>query len=213
MTVRTTLSKALGIVSVLFISFSLAGVGFSGDEWTSLFNGKDLTGWRLHGGEKWVVEDGAILSESTTKKYAYLATEKTYRDFVLKLRFKAEAPGNSGVFFRSTLDGTDIRGIQFEVDPSPRNLTGGLYESGGRMWLIKPTEEGQRAYKPGEWNEIELHAHGKRIRTVVNGVTVADYTDPEPRFHEGVIALQIHEGDDVKIRWKDIQIREFKIDN
>jgi hypothetical protein len=211
MTLHMSTLKAFGIVSVLFACFSLPANPFPAEAgWVSLFNGKDLSGWKLHGGEKWYVEDGAIVCEGTTKKYAYLATEKTYRDFILKLRFKAEAPGNSGVFFRSALDGTDIRGIQFEVDPSPRNLTGGLYESGGRMWLIKPTEEGQRAYKPGEWNEIELQAHGSRIVTKVNGVTVADFTDPEPRFHEGVIALQIHEGDDVKIRWKDIAIRELK---
>ena len=114
----------------------------------SLFNGKNLTGWKNNGAEKWIVDQGAILCESAANKYGYLTTEKTYRDFNLRLKFKGEAAGNSGVFFHSRITGInpdhgpDIEGMQVEVDPSVGKHTGGLYESGGRGWVKMPTPEG-----------------------------------------------------------------------
>ena len=182
--------------------------------WVALFNGRDLSGWTNNGAEKWVVEDGTILCESTAGKYGYLTTEKTYRDFTLRLRFKGEAKGNSGVFVRSRIlgidpqHGPDIEGMQIEVDPSVGHHTGGLYESGGRGWLIQPTAEGESVLKTGEWNELEVLAHGNHIVTRLNGIQIVDYTDPAPRFTDGVIGLQIHTGGGVRMRWKDIYIQE-----
>src|SRR4051812_46799204 len=76
-----------------------------------LFNGKDLTGWKIYGTEKWYVENGELICESgPDKKYGYLATEKFYKNFDLSLEFKQEANGNSGVFFRSTVEGTKVSG-------------------------------------------------------------------------------------------------------
>ncbi len=183
--------------------------------WIPLFNGKDLTGWKNNGEEKWVAEDGTILCESTHNKYGYLTTEKTYRDFDLRLRFKGETGGNSGVFFHSRIigidpeHGPDIEGMQVEVDPNIGKHTGGLYESGGRGWLIQPTPEGERALKPiGQWNDLDISVRGNHIVTRLNGVQIVDYTDPAPRFTDGVVGLQIHTGGGVKVRWKDIAIQE-----
>lgn len=183
--------------------------------WVALFNGKDLTGWKNNGEERWVAEDGTILCESTHNKYGYLTTEKTYRDFDLRLRFKGETGGNSGVFFHSRIigidpeHGPDIEGMQVEVDPNIGKHTGGLYESGGRGWLIQPTPEGERALKPiGQWNDLEISVRGNHIVTRLNGVQIVDYTDAAPRFTDGVVGLQIHTGGGVKVRWKDIAIQE-----
>jgi hypothetical protein len=181
--------------------------------WIPLFNGKDLAGWKNNGEEKWIAERGTILCESSANKYGYLATEKTYRDFDLRLKFKGEASGNSGVFFHSKITGIDpqhgpdVEGMQVEVDPSVGKHTGGLYESGGRGWVIQPSSEGELALKPGEWNDLELSVHGSHIITRLNGVRVADYNDAAPKFTDGVIALQIHTGGGVRMRWKDIYIR------
>jgi len=181
-------------------------------DWVALFNGKDLTGWKNNGAEKWVVEDGAILGESTVGHYGYLTTEKTFTDFVLRLRFKPEG-GNSGVFLRSKITGDnpkwgpDIEGMQVEVDPARH--TGGLYESGGRGWVALPTAEGERAIKPNDWNEMEIAAEGRHYVTRLNGVQIADWSDPAPRFTEGVIGLQLHTGGGVKILFKDIYILEL----
>jgi hypothetical protein len=98
--------------------------------------------------------------------------------------------------------------MQVEVDPSVGRHTGGLYESGGRGWLIQPTAQGESALKPGEWNELDVSVHGNHIVTRLNGVQIVDYTDPAPRFTDGVIALQIHTGGGVRMRWKDIYIQE-----
>lgn len=182
----------------------------------ALFNGKDLTGWHNNGDEKWVVESGTILCESTANKYGYLTTDKTYRNFELRLKFKSEALGNSGVFLRSKITGIDpehgpdIEGMQVEVDPSIGNHTGGLYESGGRGWVAQPTAEGEKALKPGEWNDLYVLADGPHIVTKLNGVTIVDFVDPKPQFTDGVIGLQIHTGGGVKMRWKDILIQEIK---
>ncbi|HWC19425.1 MAG TPA: DUF1080 domain-containing protein, partial [Terriglobales bacterium] len=138
-------------------------------DWSSLFNGKDLAGWKVNGDEKWTVEQGTIVGESTAGKYGYLTTEKSYRDFDLRLKFKGEANGNSGVFLRSRITGVnpehgpDIEGMQVEVDPNPGKHTGGLYESGGRGWVVMPTADGEKALKQGDWNELEVSAHGNHI--------------------------------------------------
>jgi hypothetical protein len=180
--------------------------------WVSLFNGKDLSGWRAHGAEKWVVENGEILGESTVGKYGYLTTEKTYRDFLLRVRFKCEGEGNYGVFLRSRITGQsetgpDIEGTQVEVDP--KRHTGGIYESGGRGWVALPTEEGERAIKPRDWNDLEIAIEGKHVVTRLNGVQIVDYYDPAPRFMEGVVGLQLHTGGGARVHWKDIFIQEL----
>lgn len=184
----------------------------TGKGWTRLFNGKNLDGWKPYGDEKWVVEDGTILGESAAGKYGYLVTDQAYRDFDLRVRFKGEAKGNSGLFYHSKItgaskDGPDIEGVQAEVDPTPGQHTGGLYESGGRGWLIQPTPEGEKALKPGEWNLLEVSAHGSHVITRLNGMVIADYHDDAPKFTDGAIALQIHTGGGVKVRWKDLEIR------
>jgi len=180
--------------------------------WVPLFNGKDLTGWKKNGEEKWIAEQGTILSESTANKYGYLTTEKTYRNFNLRLKFKGEATGNSGVFFHARITGVDpqhgpdIEGMQVEVDPNVGKHTGGLYESGGRGWLVMPTAEGEKALKSGQWNDLEVSVAGNHMVTRLNGTIVADYTDGSPRFTDGLIGLQIHTGGGVRMRWKDIYI-------
>jgi len=174
--------------------------------WVPLFNGKDLSGWKIHGEKaQWHVEDGVIVGESEGGEYGYLATDKTYRDFSLKVKFRCEGKGNSGVFFHSTLDGVNIRGIQAEVDP--KGNTAGLYESGGRAWIVRPDPSLQEHFRQDGWNEMELTVDGNRITTRLNGLPGVDYTDQEPRFTDGVIALQIHSGGGVRVLWKDILIR------
>ncbi len=91
-----------------FLCISMIIVFSSCAQKVSLFNGKDLAGWKVYGTEKWYVENGELICESgPDAQYGYLATEKTYKDFDLTVDFLQEANGNSGVFFRSTIDGAD----------------------------------------------------------------------------------------------------------
>jgi hypothetical protein len=202
------------LAAAIFLSAAVVALAPAQSTWVLLFNGKDLTGWKNNGEEKWVVEQGTILCESVANKYGYLTTEKTYRDFNLRLKFKGEAAGNSGVFLRSRIiridpeHGPDIEGMQVEVDPNAGKHTGGLYESGGRGWVEMPTAEGEQALKPGEWNDLEVSVQGNHIVTQLNGVKIVDFTDAAPKFIDGVIGLQIHTGGGVRMRWKDIFIQE-----
>ena len=176
---------------------------------TSLFNGEDLNGWVVHGTEKWYVQDGNIVCESgPDKAYGYLATEDSFKDFDLTLQFKQEADGNSGVFFRSSLDGTTISGWQAEVAP-PGHDTGGVYESYGRGWLIKPEPEKDAALKMGEWNTMRIRAHGDKVTTWLNGQQMIELQDEKIGEAQGQIALQIHDGGGIKVRWRKISLREI----
>jgi hypothetical protein len=179
------------------------------DKWKSLFNGKNLVGWEIHGTEKWYVEDGLLVCESgPDQEYGYLATKKHYDDFILELDFQQEADGNSGVFFRSTLDGTKISGWQVEVAP-PGNDTGGIYESYGRGWLVKIPEEKEDILKMGEWNTLRIKVVGDKVTTWLNGQEMVNLKDEKIGQGKGGIALQIHSGGGIKVRWKNIKIQEI----
>jgi hypothetical protein len=176
----------------------------------SLFNGHDLTGWKINGTEKWNVENGELIAESgPDKEYGYLTTEKPYKNFILKLDFKQEENGNSGVFFRSSVEGTKISGWQVEVAP-PGLHTGGIYESYGRGWLIKPDAEGEKALKFGKWNTMKIEVKNDEITTWLNGKKMVHLKDSLIGRGQGVIALQIHAGGGIKVAWKNILIKELK---
>ncbi|WP_421804136.1 3-keto-disaccharide hydrolase [Flagellimonas sp.] len=172
----------------------------------SLFNGKNLDGWINHGEEKWYVEDGELICESGPKgEYGYLSTEKNYKDFELTLEFKQEADGNSGVFIRSTFDGTKVSGWQVEVAP-PGKDTGGIYESYGRGWLIKPDPEKDKALKMGEWNTMKIRVEGPKVTSWLNGTEMVHLEDEKIGEGEGAIALQIHDGGGIKVKWRNIEL-------
>ena len=172
----------------------------------SIFNGKDLTGWKIYGTEKWYVEKGQLVCESgPDKKYGYLATEKFYKNFDLTLEFLQESNGNSGVFFRSTIEGTKISGWQCEVAPKG-NDTGGIYESYGRGWLRQIDDEKENILKPDKWNKLRLRVEGNRVQTWLNGEPMVDFTDDKIGQANGSIALQIHDGGGIKVRWRKIMI-------
>ncbi|MEY3324487.1 MAG: hypothetical protein RLZ11_801 [Bacteroidota bacterium] len=176
---------------------------------TKLFNGIDLTGWQINGTEKWYVENGELICESgSDKEYGYLTTNKFYKNFILKLEFKQEANGNSGVFFRSTVKGTVVRGWQVEVAPSGQH-TGGIYESYGRGWLIKPDSASEKYLKMGEWNKMKIHVEDDRVVTYLNGHQMVSIKDEKIGIGEGGIALQIHSGGGIKVRWRNIQLKEL----
>ncbi|MFZ9236603.1 MAG: 3-keto-disaccharide hydrolase [Algoriphagus sp.] len=174
-----------------------------------LFNGKDLTGWIVYGTEKWYVEKGLLVSESGPDKgYGYLGTTAEYGDFEVELEFKQEANGNSGVFIRSTVDGTKVSGWQVEVAP-PGNNTGGIYESYGRGWLIKPDPEKDKALKFGEWNTMRIVVQGDRVISYVNGVEMVNYADEKIGAGKGGVLLQIHDGGGIKVYWRNIVLKKL----
>ncbi len=175
----------------------------------SLFNGKDLTGWKIFGTEKWWAEDSLLICESgPDEKYGYLGTERYYKDFDLTLEFKQEADGNSGVFVRSVIEGTKIAGWQVEVAPKNHD-TGGIYESYGRGWLEQIPDEKENILIENEWNKMHIKVVGNEITTWLNGTQMVNLKDEKIGAAVGRIALQIHAGGGIKILWRNIELKEL----
>jgi hypothetical protein len=194
----------------IFLLSICASAAWSQQDSVSLFNGKDLSGWTIHGTEKWYVENGELVCESgPDMQYGYLSTDKLYYNFELSVQFKLEANGNSGVFIRSGIEGTKISGWQVEVAP-PGLHTGGIYESYGRGWLIQPKPEDEKMLKAGEWNTMRILVKNDEVTSWLNGKEMVHLKDEKIGMEKGFIALQIHDGGGIKVRWKNMVIKELK---
>ena len=194
----------------LFLLLTLLSTFAFSQRSVPIFNGKDLSGWTINGTEKWYVDSsGQLVCESgPDKQYGYLSTNKRYKNFVLTLSFKQEANGNSGVFFRSSIEGVKISGWQVEVAPINMH-TGGVYESYGRGWLIQPTAAQEQYLRVGKWNTMKIKVNGDTVTTWLNNHQMIQLSDEKIGKGEGFIALQIHDGGGIKVRWKDIRIQEL----
>jgi hypothetical protein len=190
------------IINALFIFFLIS---LNVDK-TVLFNGIDLTGWKIYGTEKWYVKDNLLICESGPDKgYGYLATEKFYDNFILTLEFNQESDGNSGVFFRSNIEGIKISGWQVEVAP-PGSHSGGIYESYGRGWLIQPPSEYDDVVVLNQWNFMKIKVFNNEVTTWINGIKMININDDKIGKGIGSIALQIHDGGNIMVKWKNINI-------
>jgi hypothetical protein len=204
------------------------------DEMVPLFDGKTLTGWEQHSGTaEYRVQDGVIIGKTVPNTgNSFLCTAKKYSNFILELEFKVDPSMNSGVQFRSNyytketeveiagkkkkFPADRVHGYQFEIDPSPRAYTGGIYDEGRRGWLfdLKNNEAARKAFKQGEWNQIRIECRGDSLKTFLNGVAAADLKDSVTA--EGVIALQVHgigknqAAVGKEVMWKNIRIQELK---
>jgi hypothetical protein len=199
------MKKILLSISILLLLSSFA----SPQKKQSIFNGKDLTGWKIYGTEKWYVDKGQLVCESgPDKQYGYLATDKFYKNFDLTVEFLQQSNGNSGVFFRSTIEGTKIAGWQCEVAPKGHD-SGGIYESYKRGWLHQIPDELEDILKPGEWNTMRIKLVGPEVTTWLNGQEMTHLNDSLIGTATGRIALQIHNGGGIKVRWKNLIIRQL----
>ncbi|MDZ4710195.1 MAG: DUF1080 domain-containing protein [Saprospiraceae bacterium] len=176
-----------------------------------LFNTKNLDGWTVVGTEKWYVENGELVCASGPDKgYGYLATQESFKNFDLRLEFKQEADGNSGVFFHSSFEGTRVTGWQAEVAPAGHS-TGGIYESYKRGWLIKPTGGKDTKYlKADDWNTMRILVKNNKVTTWLNGHKMITLKDDMIGSRTGQLALQIHDGGGIKVRWRNMFVKVLK---
>ncbi|MBW3624672.1 MAG: DUF1080 domain-containing protein [Armatimonadetes bacterium] len=178
-------------------------------EWKPLWNGRSFNGWEKIGGGDWKIEDGVIhgTSARSEPRHGHLITRKQYGDFAVRLKYKANR-GNSGLYFRVDKSGdAGVSGFQAEIDPEKD--AGGLYETGGRAWVVQPKpEDVKKWYKPNDWNEMTVTALGPRVVVHVNGQKTAELLN-DPGRRRGHIALQLHGGQDMDVQFKDIEIMEL----
>ncbi len=176
-----------------------------------LYNGKDLKGWELFGDMKVSVdEEGNLLTENgDDRKYGYFCTRKYYKDFDLTVEFKEASNGNSGLFFHSYIQGFNtVCGWQCEVAPKG-NDTGGIYESYGRGWLYQIPDEKEEILKPTDWNTLRLRVEGNHVQTWLNGEPMTDLEDELIGSVGGRLMLQMHDGNDIKVFWRNFNIVEL----
>jgi len=227
-------------VVLLAVLLSATASSSAGEEdFTSLFDGKTLTGWtinclpkdRQQAATAWTVDEGTLLANTMGHKdhfYILLSTNKEYGDFVLRLRFQVERgiTGNSGIQIRSRYNPKTgwMEGPQIDINPPNPQLTGKLWNEGPgpHRWLSNEPIQGMKFFYADEgdgWNDLEISAKGMRIQSVLNGVTVVDYDGSgvlDDELHKkhnvgtkGVIGLQIHSFHELKLRFKDIRIKEL----
>ena len=183
-----------------------------------LFNGKDFTGWKqLNGKAKYTIEKDEIVGTTVFgEANSFLATEKDYGDFVLEFEYKVDSTMNSGVQFRSEskpdYQNGRVHGYQFEIDPSKRAWTGGIYDEARRDWLytmdLNPASK--IAFKQGQWNKVKIECIGNDMRTWMNGFPCAYVIDN--MTPKGFVALQVHsinkkEDEGRQIRWRNLRIQ------
>lgn len=198
--------SVLGILGTLVLAGTVRGQ----DKFQPLFDGKTLKGW--HGDQElWRVEDGVIVGTTDNKQIkrnSFLATTNTYRNFVLRLKFKLRNH-NSGVQFRSKQHPDYVvRGYQADI--ADNQYLGILYEEGGRGILKNvDSKEVAKHFKPDDWNEYVITVDGPHITQALNGFTTVDYTEEDEAkgAKEGIIAFQLHTGPKMEIRFKDIEIK------
>ena len=175
--------------------------------WQPLFDGESFKGWHTLVGGKWQIKDGIIVGTSTKdeKYHGQLVCNDIYDDFTIRLKFNA-VKGNSGLYFRvdKVAGPVAVAGFQAEIDEA--NDVGGIYETNGREWVVQPSREDvKKWFKPGQWNEMTVSAHGDRVVVHVNGFKTADIVD-KPSRKSGYISLQLHAESDVEVMFKDIEI-------
>lgn len=190
--------------------------------WKNLFNGKDLTGWKqLNGKARYTVRNGTIVGTTVFgEPNSFLATDLDYVDFILELEFRVDSTMNSGVQFRSEskpeYKNGRVHGYQYEIDPSKRGWTGGIYDEGRRDWLypLDLNPPAKNAFQQGRWNKARIECIGTVIRTWINGVPAAYLVDE--MSPKGFIALQVHainkkEEEGKQISWRNIRIQTQRL--
>lgn len=194
------------LLGLVFVASALAGLALAEEGWTTLFNGKDLAGWKSVGRGHWTVEEGAIVGRNDTEKPGnyWLVSDQEYDNFILRLKYWITAGGNSGVAVRdpSRAQGPQTPAhIGYEIQILDRK---GAKMPNGSIYLIQPAVEG--LHRSEEWNEMEIRCQGPRIEVWVNGAKAAE--TEHTRSARGAIGFQIHDRKAV-VKFKDIQIKKL----
>jgi hypothetical protein len=218
--------RSLGISGwlVLTIALSAAGSARTTDDkppegFEPLFNGKDLTGWKVHGGkmDSWGAENGVMFT--TGVGGGWLLTEKEYDNFELQLEYKVPKGGNSGVGLRAPRQG-DIAysGMEIQIldDPAPeyKDIRPGQHT--GSIYDVVPSSK-QPSKPVGEWNRYHITAKGRHITVELNGEKIVDADLDEYKDHAkkhpgimrttGCIGLQSHTD---RVEFRNIYVKVLK---
>jgi len=199
---------ALNTLSIAYLLLLLTSVSSAQKieaPWKSLFNGENLTAWKMVGDKGLAyVQNGEIILQRTkdTKEHTFVTTKKKYSDFILEIDFKMDAPGfSTGVLIRcvdanSSPDTSRVRlyGYQIKIDNTVRNWTGGIFDDFGGTWKwmydLSNNEPARQAFRTNDWNTFRIEAIGNNIKVWLNGVPSTNLIND--KYSKGYIALKIH---------------------
>jgi hypothetical protein len=167
----------------------------------AIFNGTDLTGWKVVGGPYWKVVDNAIVGENDAeKKGSMLYTGQSYGDVIVEgeVRFTGEI--DSGIMVRKP----ELQ-VQIGVSRSlKKDMTCSFYT--GKYPEEARAPQAADLLKPGEWNRIRVEAKGDTFTVWLNGEQVSQYTSDTYR-EPAPIGLQIHPGLVMKVEFRDLRAK------
>jgi hypothetical protein len=209
------LNRAGSVLALFFCLTQLA----SSQEWTPLFNGKNLDGWEQKNGlAKYEVRDGCIVGSSVPDSpNSFLCTKQTYANFELEFEVKVDKELNSGVQIRSESKPNYQKGRVhgYQVEIAVGGFSGGIYDEARRAKFLnaeKPTEEIRALLKDKEWSKFRILCQGDHIQTWVDGKPVTDLKDDLTK--SGFIGLQVHavgkRVEPLQAQWRNIRLRELK---
>lgn len=202
----------------LLVAAAPIALAADNNQFVSLYNGKDLTGWETTGNWR-PLEDGSLLiqpraGEKGWQRYdAYLWSTKTYDDFVLDLEYAYPSGGNSGVFFRvKDPDDPVNTGIEAQIlDSSQHEGKLTAHDHGGIIRTAAPAKNMSKP--PGQWNRMTITCRGHHLQVELNGEQIIDVQlDKSPvkdRPLAGYIGLQDH-GEPNNIRFRNIRIKPLR---
>lgn len=197
----------------IFTAYSLslaASVGFLaagawGQDWERLFDGTTLAGWTATGKGTWTIADGALTGAMAAgNPESYLISQRRAGDFAMRLKFQW-IRGNSGVNFRNERKGELVLGIQSDLEGG--NTSGWLYDNVKAAYVAR-NDSVKAWYKAGAWNDLWIEAIGEDISVSLNGKRTAAYRDAGGR-KEGVFAFQLHAGQAMEVRFRDIEMKDL----
>jgi serine/threonine protein kinase/formylglycine-generating enzyme required for sulfatase activity len=171
----------------------------------SLFNGKDLTGWKTNPDQpdNWRVENG-ILTGSGERVSDLFTTREDFKAFHLRVEARINDGGNSGVFFRVQPNSAGRYEARINSTKRDPNKTGSLDPPANNVIVAY----GDSIVSPGEWFNMEVIAVENHFVITVNGTTTVDYWDSDRHFASGAIGLQLHNPRTV-VEFRKIEIKEL----
>jgi hypothetical protein len=207
----TTLFRVAPLLFALFFQAAPTEQG-----WTSLFNGKDLSGWKVVNPASWSVKDGAIVANGTAGHVYYDGPFRnhTFHNFELKVDVMARANSNGGVYVLTEYQDTGFPKKGFEIQVT-NTYTRDPVKTGS---LYHVQDVNEAAPKDDEWFTEDIIVKGNNITVKVNDKQVVDWTQP-PGWDGGregagraitpaggTIALQAHDPNST-VYYKNIRIR------
>jgi len=196
--------KLFSVLSLIVVLSACAG------DYTKIFNGKDLSGWRSIGDGKWSVENRDLVCESIDGAGAgYLSTVDAYDSFDLVFEFKEEQMnGDFGVLFHTNVDMSVVHGWKVVIAQLNQG-TGSIFEENGRGWLERIPEQSELILKPDSWNKMRIKVEGGHVTTWLNDYLMVDYTDSKIAKGIGGIVFKIGRGKGVKVRLRKIKVKRL----